>query len=169
MDPHFPNPAWPLNHRGFRRLALAPALCALLALACCAPLDSMQTQPLPSPTPQPAQAEVILCDSTQANCTSQDSFSLQVVRDMDVMVNWQNLTVGTHTQRVSFVLPSGDFYNSFVQSFEVAQGSNGTLTTIQALPVAGTFISQRRLGGVWSLTLELDGQAMNTRTFQLTP
>ena len=51
-------------------------------------------------------------------------------------------------------------------SFEVAGGS---ATTMQALPVTGTWITQRRLTGTWSVALELDGQPVGTQTVLFTP
>ncbi|HMD32465.1 MAG TPA: hypothetical protein VKG84_11185 [Candidatus Acidoferrales bacterium] len=165
MAASVPHASGPPHRERFRRLpAIVLGLYALAALAGCGGMDSSQVQPVPH-----LEAEVVLCNSSMANCTSQESFSVQVVRDLNVMVNWQNLPAGTHTQRVSFVLPSGDFYKAYEKSFAVEDGSNGALTTVQALPVAGTWITQRRLTGAWTVSLELDGQALSTQTFQLTP
>jgi hypothetical protein len=116
--------------------------------------------------PPPAQAVITLCDSSTTNCTPATSFGLQSMRDLQVVVNWQNLVPGTHAQKVSFILPGGDLYQAFEMSFEVAGGS---ATTMQALPVTGTWITQRRLTGTWSVALELDGQPVGTQTVLFTP
>jgi len=81
--------------------------------------------------------------------------------------DWQNLAAGTHSQKVSFVLPSGDEYQAFERSFEVADGSSGTVSTSQSLQVAGTWIAQRRLTGMWEVNFFLDGKPMGTQAVQL--
>jgi hypothetical protein len=161
----FAHPPKPANHTGFRRCATAALLlCAGLVLASCGTTDSTSGSSLPMPQ---AKAEVVLCNSVMANCTSQQDFALGVVRDLNVMVNWENLAAGTHAQRVSFLVPGGDLYKAYEQSFMV--DSTGTVTTMQALPVAGTWISQRRLVGAWSVVVELDGQQISTLPFDFTP
>jgi hypothetical protein len=87
---------------------------------------------------------------------------------VNVVIEWQNLAAGTHSQKVSFVLPSGDEYQAFEQSFEVADGSYGAVTTTQSLQVAGTWIAQRRLTGMWQVNFYLDGTPMGTQAVQLT-
>jgi len=158
-----------INRNRLRRgSAFAFMLCAGLVLVSCAGMDSQSAQPGPGPSPQ-IMAQVVLCDSSLASCTSQSNFSLRFVRDLNVMVNWENLTPGTHAQRVSFLYPTGDVYKAYEQSFMVAEGGNGSATTLQALPVAGTWITQRRLMGGWSVTVELDGQTIGSRPFEFTP
>jgi len=114
------------------------------------------------------QATITVCDSSMATCASQQMYSLQAIRDLDVMVDWQNLAPGTHTQRISFVLPSGDLYTAYERSFAVADGATGATTT-QTLPVVGTWIARRRLTGTWNLTLELDGVSVATQAFEVAP
>ena len=162
------NPPGPPQRECFRkRPTLALAASFLLTLAGCGPTSQSQ---LPSGNPgAPAQAAVSFCDSSAANCTSGTSFAITSVRDLNVVVDWQNLQTGTHAQKISFILPGGELYQAFVKSFAVADGANGAVTTVEALPVAGTWITQRGLTGMWSVTLELDGQAIGTRTVQFTP
>jgi len=148
------------------RTAVASLLWMLVALAGCGPMNS--SQPATGPAAQP-QAAITFCNTASPNCSSEQSFSVALVRDLDVVVNWANLPEGTHAQKVSFVLPNGDFYTAYEKSFEVAATTGGTLTTVQALPVAGTWISQRRLTGTWSVTVELDGQSVGTSTFEFMP
>jgi hypothetical protein len=87
---------------------------------------------------------------------------------VNVVIDWQNLTAGAHSQKVSFVLPSGDEYQAFEQRFEVAEGSSGTVSTSQSLQVAGTWIAQRHLIGMWQVNFFLDGKPMGTQAVQLT-
>lgn len=162
-----------LNRKRPGRLTAAALVAgAVLILASCGGMDSSQSMQSPgppsSPPPQQIQAQIVLCNSIMANCTQESSFSLQSVRNVDVMVNWQNVAAGTHTQRVTFLLPSGDVYKAFDLSFAVADGSS-VATTMQALPVDGTWIARRRLTGAWSLSLELDGQSVATQTFEIMP
>jgi len=155
--------------------AAAFVACAALILASCGGMDSQQAsqtpvQPPPSSPPAPQmQAQVVLCNSVMANCTAETSFSLESVRAVNVMVTWQNLPAGTHTQRMSFSIPGGDPYKAYDQSFAVADGSGGAATTIQALPVTGTWIARRRMTGMWNLSLELDGQSVATQSFEIMP
>jgi len=156
----FPPPPQPPARRGS---SSALTLCLVLGLLGCSPMSQSQIPVAP------ARATLAFCDSAAANCTSQDTFALQFVRDLNVMVNWENLPAGTHAQKISFILPEGELYQAFEKSFDVADGSTGAVTTIQALPVAGTWITQRSLTGTWSVSLELDGQAMGTSSLQFTP
>jgi hypothetical protein len=121
----------------------------------------------PSAPGTPAAA-VSFCQNTAAGCAPNGSFQVSGTRTMSVVIDWQNLTAGAHSQKVSFVLPSGDEYQAFEQSFEVPDGSSGPVTTTQTLPVAGTWIAQRRLTGMWQVNLWLDGTPMGTQAVQLT-
>jgi len=148
-------------------LPAALLLSTVLTLGSCAPLT--QSDNSMTPTPGQIQAAVTICDSSAAHCTAGSSIQLQFARDLEVVVNWQNVPAGTHTQKVSFLLPGGDLYQAVEKSFAVAEGSGGPVSTMQVLPLAGTWITQRRLTGVWSVALELDGQPMGTQTVQFTP
>ena len=148
--------------------ALVLAFCSSLACAGCA-LFGSDSQPPSTPPAQQAQGALVFCNSIFANCTPESAFSLSNLRDLNVVVNWQNLPAGTHAQKITFNLPGGDLYQTFEKSFTVDEGSNGTASTMQALPVAGTWITQRGLTGTWSVSLALDGAPINSGSVQFTP
>jgi hypothetical protein len=113
-------------------------------------------------------AAVSFCGGTESGCAPSGSFAVSGTRSLNVVVEWKNVPAGTHSQKVSFVLPSGDEYQAFEQSFEVADGSSESATVTQSLPVAGTWIAQRRLSGMWQVNFFLDGTPMGTQAVQLT-
>ena len=149
---------------GFNRFWLAGAcsICAMFATGCA---QYQASAPTPPGTPA---AAVSFCQNTGAGCTPSGSFQVSGTRDMNVVIDWQNLAAGTHSQKVSFVLPSGDEYQVFERSFEVPEGSSGAVTTTQSLQVEGTWIAQRRLSGMWQVNFWLDGKPMGTQAVQLT-
>lgn len=139
---------------------------AALGMLGCA--EQFQAPPGGTPPPAPLAATVSLCDSPTPGCASASSFNLNSLRDLNVVVNWQNVPEGTHAQKVSFFLPDGNLYRTFEKSFAIPEGSPAATATVQALPVAGTWITQRSLSGLWQVTVELDGQTVNSQTVQLT-
>ena len=153
-------------HRKGTFLRCAALLPAALGLLGCAGPAQLAGGPPPALSPS---AAVSFCDNTAAGCAAAATFSLQSLRDLNVVVNWQNLPAGTHAQTVNVFLPDGNLYQTFETSFEVPEGSPGSMTTGAALPVAGTWITQRGLSGAWNFTLALDGQTMTTQSVQLTP
>jgi hypothetical protein len=142
--------------------ALVIAACTVLAVGC------GQYQAGSQAPPGSPAAAVSFCNSTENGCAPSGSFEVSGTRTVNVVIEWQNLAAGTHSQKVSFVLPSGDEYQAFEQSFEVADGSYGAVTTTQSLQVAGTWIAQRRLTGMWQVNFYLDGTPMGTQAVQLT-
>jgi hypothetical protein len=147
----------------YRRFACTLLLLALGLLGC-----GQYNQPPGGSAPLAPSAAVSFCDNPTPGCSSANSFQLTSLRDLHVVIDWQNLPEGTHAQTVSFFLPDGNLYQAFEKSFAVPEGSSGALSTEQALPVAGTWITQRSLAGTWQVTLTLDGQAMNSQSVQLT-
>lgn len=149
---------------GWLGLATVCGVCAMFAVGCGQYQASM---PTPPGAPAPAAA-VSFCQSTETGCAPNGSFQVSGTRNLNVVIEWQNLPVGTHSQKVSFVLPSGDEYQAFERSFEVPDGLSGSVTTTQSLQVAGTWIAQRRLSGMWQVNYFLDGTPMGTQAVQLT-
>jgi hypothetical protein len=137
-------------------------ICAMFAMGC-----AEYQANLPTPPGAPSAA-VSFCQSTETGCAPNGSFQVSGTRSLNVVIEWQNLPTGTHSQKVSFVLPSGDEYQAFERSFEVPDGPSGSVTTTQPLQVAGTWIAQRRLSGMWQVNFFLDGTPMGTQAVQLT-
>src|SRR4029077_19169927 len=97
------------------------------------------------PPPAPTDATISFCDDGAESCAPATSFSVNSLRDLVVSVNWENLSAGTHTQLLEISMPSGGLYQAGQTSFLVGDASQSTLTTTRTLPVAGTWISQRRI------------------------
>ena len=149
--------------REFRAIALF--LSTILTAAGCAQYSS-SNMPVP-PTPPTPSASISFCNS--ATCTPSTSFALSTLRDLTLNIAWENLPAGQHSQTVSFTLPSGDLYRSYETSFEVPDGNTVPVATSQSLPVAGTPIVQRSMGGAWQVTVALDGKQVSAQTVTLNP
>jgi hypothetical protein len=91
------------------------------------------------------------------------------MRDLVVNVNWQNLPEGSHIQLLEIAMPGGGLYQAGQSSFLVPDSSQSSLTTSRTLPVAGAWISQRRITGEWSVQVSLDGKVIASQTVQLNP
>jgi hypothetical protein len=147
-------------------LFLAGLLAVGIVLAGC---GQMPSTPVPAfMQAAPASATVTLCDSTAASCSGGSSFSLASVRDLNISVAWQNVTQDTHTQTTRVFSPDGELFQATEVAFLIPEGSDGTTTTLQTLPVVGTWITARQMTGQWTITVALDGQAMATSSVQLT-
>jgi hypothetical protein len=121
------------------------------------------------PPPAPTDATISFCDDGAESCMPATSFNVSSLRDLIVSVNWENLSAGTHTQLLEISMPGGGLYLAGQTSFLVADASHSSLTTTRTLPVAGTWISQRRMTGEWSVRVSLDGNAITSQTVQLNP
>jgi hypothetical protein len=119
--------------------------------------------------PSPAvTATLKFCDDGDPNCLAKDTFDLNQIRDLFMWVDWQNVPLGTHTQTIDLFLPQGHFlYVSYSDNFTISDSSNGSATVLRSMPVAGTWITQRQLSGTWEVHVSLDGQLIETKTFQL--
>ncbi len=91
------------------------------------------------------------------------------LRDLVINVNWENLSGGNHTQMLEVLQPGGGLYQASQSSFLVSDASQSSLAMTRTLPVAGAWISQRRITGEWSVRVSLDGKAITTHTVQLNP
>ncbi|HXN21353.1 MAG TPA: hypothetical protein VOA41_01260 [Candidatus Dormibacteraeota bacterium] len=120
---------------------------------------------IPSPVPT---ATLKFCDDVDPNCLAKDTFDLNQIRDLFIWVDWRGVPIGTHTQTIDLFLPQGHFlYISYSDDFAITDSSNGSATVLRPMPVAGTWITQRQLSGTWEVRVSLDGQLMETKTFQL--
>ncbi|MGA8143481.1 MAG: hypothetical protein WB987_06310 [Candidatus Acidiferrales bacterium] len=145
--------------------------CATLCLA--AGFSSCQTGTTSAtgggPLPPVTDATVSFCDDGEGSCTPATSFSVASLRDLVVSVNWENLSAGNHTQLLEILQPGGGLYQSSQSSFLVADSSQASMTMSRTVPVAGTWISQRRITGDWTVRVSLDGNAITTQMVQLNP
>lgn len=122
-----------------------------------------------NPPPPVAGATVSFCDNGNGACTPATSFSVASLRDLVIDVNWENLSDGNHTQMLEVLQPDGGLYQASQSSFLVSDASQSSMTMKRTLPVAGAWISQRRITGEWSVRVSLDGKAITTQTVHLNP
>jgi hypothetical protein len=117
-------------------------------------------------------------------------FVLDDVRDLYVCVVWAGVA-GKYAEQLTFVSPDGHVYQTLTVPFATADtttagsmieiegrrlqvkaagwGANGEALVTAALPVAGTFITQRTLVGLWKVEVGLNGRPLNEDTFELLP
>ena len=119
-------------------------------------------------SPQPS-ALVTFCDTPNAGCPAATSFSLSSLRDLNIFVAWSNVPKGTHTQTLRVLLPSGDLYQAYDMSFAIAPQGAGSASLLRGMPVAGSFITERKLTGDWRVEVWLDGTRMSSQAVQLSP
>ena len=119
--------------------------------------------------PPSTDATVSFCDDGEGACTPATSFSVASLRDLVISVNWENLSAGNHTQMLEVLQPGGGLYQASQSSFLVSGASQNSLTMTRTLPVAGAWISQRRMTGEWSVRVSLDGKAITSQTVQINP
>ena len=159
--------------RGPARRSWSTALlgCAVLCLA--AGFSACQTGMTSGngghPPPLVTGATVSFCDDGDGACTAATSFSVASLRDLVISVNWENLSAGNHTQMLEVLQPGGGLYQASQSSFLVGGASQSSLTMTRSVPVAGTWISQRRMTGEWSVRVSLDGKAITSQTVQINP
>jgi hypothetical protein len=122
-----------------------------------------------NPPPPVTGATVSFCDDGDGACTAATSFSVASLRDLVINVNWENLSAGNHTQMLEVLQPGGGLYQASQSSFLVSGASQSSLTMTRTLPVAGAWISQRRMTGEWSVRVSLDGKAITSQTVQINP
>lgn len=167
-----------------RGVALLPALLALTGVV------AAQDRGVPpqrlTTTETPRVTEIFFCDTGTTECRANNSkFELQKARDLYVYATWPNVA-GDHVQTVEFYLPNGSLYLKKDTPFRVRRGvprarfvpgssvpeqfltsSRGVPAVITALPVAGTFITQRNLTGTWTVRVLLDGNPVASGQFTL--
>lgn len=155
----------------FSLTALMVALLATTAvLGGCATSPSSQAPVAVANNPNPQLALMVrVCDSGTPNCAGETIFSLGSLRDLQVNVDWKNMPGGTHTQEITFLLPNGVVYQTVSQGFGLAEGALGSPSVSDALPVEGTYITQRELTGQWTVQVSLDGKVMAMQTVEFQP
>jgi hypothetical protein len=153
---------------GHNWLAAAMAAAVLISSGCAGAAMDPAPQ-LPAPQPQPAQASVTVCNRTPSGCAPAASFSLGTLRDLAINAAWSNVSAGTHTQTTEILEPGGGLFEVKLQSFAIAENSDGTVQTEEIVPVSGTMITQRRLAGAWKVRVSLDTTMSVTQTVQVDP
>lgn len=113
---------------------------------------------------------------------------LKEVRDLYVCVGWQGLA-GTYVEGLTFVAPDRNVYQALTVPFTTpgarapldavemegrshdvrpsAPGADGETLVLASLPVAGTYITQRNLVGLWTVEVSLNGQLLDRDHFVL--
>src|SRR6266850_180034 len=142
------------------------------------------------PADQLQVRDVLYSDSADTACLPGNrEFILEDVRGLYVCVVWSGL-VGTYAQQVTFQSPDGHVYQTATSAFATAQdpatggtlefdgraypvkaagwGADGRVLVTAMLPVAGTFITQYNLAGLWTVKVSLNGQPVVQDTFELT-
>ena len=150
------------NSGMLRRLWIAGCAAAVLYLSGC----QLQS----SPGPQlPATGEVSFCDAGNSGCPSGNSFSVSSLSALTIQASLHSVPVGNHAEKVDVFLPEGGLYQSTQTGFLIDPDSDGSFSSTQSIPIAGTWIAQRRETGDWSVTISLDGKAVTTQTVSLNP
>jgi len=121
----------------------------------------------PSPKVAPPTTQILFCDAPGTSCSPATSFSIAKLRDLNIVINWSNLSAGNHAE-VLAVLHGSGLYQSFHKGFMV-QTAGGSFSSSSALPVAGTWIARRSLAGTWTVQALLDGHLVASQTVTLTP
>lgn len=153
------------SERAWLSAALAGA--AVLAAGCAQIGTTSGNQP--DPPALPLSVAVQVCNSTPDGCAAGASYSLATLRDLAINVSWENVPVGTHTQTLEILDPSGALYQARTQSFAISEDWDGSAKTTETLPVSGTWITQRRRTGQWKLRISLDDQLAATQAVQVDP
>jgi hypothetical protein len=137
----------------------------------CAAMPQPQGSDPGSPSGNSVQpsAQIIFCDAPGTTCSPATSFSVSKLRDLNIVVNWSNLSPGNHAQLLSVLHTANGLYQSFHNAFMVSPEAGGSFAVSDALPVAGTWIVQRSLTGTWTVQASLDGQIVAAQTVTLTP
>ena len=155
------------SKNSFSLIALMGAVAATtVAIGGCA---TSASTPAPVINVPPLELTLRVCDSGTPNCAGEANFSLGSLRDLQVNADWKNMPAGTHTQEIAFLLPNGVVYQTLSHGFGVDEGTLGAPTVSDAMPVAGTYITQRELTGDWTVQISLDGAVAGSQKVQLQP
>jgi hypothetical protein len=114
-------------------------------------------------------AAFTFCASGFSDCSPASSFSVSAVGDVKINVAWENLPAGNHIQKLEILVPSGGLYQQNSTAFAISSDSIQPFVAMRSLPVAGTWIQQRKITGEWTVRVSLDGQLITSQTLQLTP
>ena len=131
--------------------------------------------------------DVFFSDSPDGACLPGGrQFTLEELRGLYVCVVWAG-AAGTYAQQVTFETPGGHVYQRVISAFDTESGSAGRTVEVDGraypvhtvrrsggrvfvttlLPVAGTFITQYNMAGVWTVKVSLNGETIGQDTFEL--
>ena len=113
-----------------------------------------------------ASAEVTFVALTQKGSEQRgEHFRAAQVRILKIDVKWLTL-VGAHTQQLELITPDGSVYQRFATHVESV---TGRATVETQVPVAGSWITQFSLEGLWKAKVYLDEAVtpVATATFTL--
>lgn len=154
-----------------RGVLFAAVACCSLALAGCGAAGTTSSTPPGGggTSASSAGAVVTFCDSSNPSCTPASSFSVNSLRELGITVAWSNVPAGNHAQTLTLLLPNGNVYQAIESSFLVQSTPTGSSTVVRSIPVAGTFIPQRSLTGMWTVRVSLDDQPVTSQPLRLDP
>ena len=117
-------------------------------------------------------------------------FVLDDLRGLSVCIVWSGLA-GTYWTQLTFVSPDGHVYQTMTQAFVTPEaratvatvevqgqqhgvkragwGRKGESVVVAMLPVAGTYITQHNLAGLWTVKISLNGRPVDEDHFILHP
>ena len=135
--------------------------------------------------------KVFFGESEETACRpGRGEFVLQDLRELYVCIVWSGLA-GTYSAQLTFVAPDGNVYQKMTLAFVTAEasataatvevegrhhkvkragrGRNGETVVVATLPVAGTYITQHNLAGLWTVKISLNGKPVDEDHFILHP
>ncbi len=159
----------PLSLRG--AIIVAAAFWLTISGAACGGQSAVSNVPPPGGGSPGGGGSVIVffCDNSDPLCTPSTVFSVSSLRDLFISVVWMDYPAGNHLQTLKIFLPDGNLYQTFETTFEIVGSPTGSLTTVQSLPVAGSYITQRSLTGDWRVEVSLEGQLITGGVVTLSP
>jgi hypothetical protein len=171
-----------------------PALASLFPVggggASGAPAPSTGSSSAGRPSKGGQVKEVFFGTTEGSACQPGDrAFGLTAISDLYVCVVWGGVS-GKYVEKITFVLPDGNVYQAMnvpfltvdapanidpmveiegqqVQAKRAGWGANGDALVTVVLPVAGTFITQYAMGGLWTVRVALNGQIVGQDNFDL--
>jgi len=152
-----------------QRALRAAVVLAVLGAAGCGSQQMTDSGSAPSSTSTPASATVSFCAGSENGCAQASSFRVSSTRDLVTNLHWTDVSAGTHTQKVRYVLPEGAVYQEREASFSLPQGSTSQMDLQDGLPVVGGFISTRQLTGEWLVEVYLDDKLVSTTPLEFLP
>ena len=114
-------------------------------------------------------ASITFCDDGVAGCPAASGFSVETARDIVIQVVWTNVPAGNHVQTLSLSIPGGGLYQQTQTAFLIDGSAPGSVTLKRILPVAATWIQQRRITGPWTVEAVLDGQPATSQALEMNP